>query len=336
MSPLRTGRLRLVTLNVLSLENPFGEERQEAVRQAIPDLSADIVALQEVTRGPDFDQAPYLLGDDFTIVDLPGQLPNFAGECLASRWPIGDVTTLDVPLAENGEGLPRAAAVAVEVLVPSPLGPLLAVHHRGTYELDMEHVREQQALATARFVEDLVSGRPDLPVVLLGDFNSHPDAASIRFLTGRQSLDGTSVRYADAWEAMHPSEPGHTFSPRNPLVSAGQMPLERGRRIDHIMVRSGTHGALLDVADCRLIFDQPIDGVWASDHFWSAGRSPAARAPSGGVGAGSTDPSSSSQSAQHWRNWRRRAWHREPERPANYRRKKRSRQDPAKSGRASA
>jgi len=128
-------------------------------------------------------------------------------------------------------------------------------------------VREKQALATAHFVEDLVSDRPDLPVVLLGDFNADPDASSIRFLRGKQSLDGTSVSYEDAWEAVHAEEPGHTFSPRNPLVGLGQVPLERGRRIDHIMTRGGPHGPLLNVAACRLVLDQPVDGVWASDHF---------------------------------------------------------------------
>jgi endonuclease/exonuclease/phosphatase family metal-dependent hydrolase len=157
--------------------------------------------------------------------------------------------------------------VAVEVLAPPPVGALLAVHHRGTFELQLEHVREQQALATARFVEDLVSDRPELPVVLVGDLNADPDAASIRFLTGKQSLAGTSVRYEDAWAAAHPDAPGHTFSPRNPLVRAGQMPLERGRRIDYMMVRSGAYGPALDVAECRLIFDQPVDDVWASNHY---------------------------------------------------------------------
>ncbi len=103
--------------------------------------------------------------------------------------------------------------------------------------------------------------------MLLGDFNATPGSASIRFLTGAQSLQGTSVRYEDAWAAAHPDEPGHTFTPRNPLVRAGQMPLERGRRIDYILIRSGPHGPLLDVADCRLVFTEPVDGVWASDHF---------------------------------------------------------------------
>jgi endonuclease/exonuclease/phosphatase family metal-dependent hydrolase len=157
--------------------------------------------------------------------------------------------------------------VAAEVLVPPPLGPVLVVHHRGAFELDREDVREAQALATAAFVEALVRERPELPVVLLGDFNAGPDAAGLRFLTGRQSLTGASARYEDAWTAVHGDEPGHTFSPRNPLVRAGQMPLERGRRIDHVLVRSGPHGPLLDVADCRLVLTEPVDGVWASDHF---------------------------------------------------------------------
>jgi endonuclease/exonuclease/phosphatase family metal-dependent hydrolase len=142
---------------------------------------------------------------------------------------------------------------------------VLVVHHRGTYELDLESVRERQALATARFVEKLVE--PSVPVVLLGDFNAAPDAASMRFLTGKQSLDGVSVRYEDAWAAVRPDEPGHTFTPRNPLVRAGQMPLERGRRIDYVLVRGGPHGPLLDVAECRLVGTEPVAGVWVSDHF---------------------------------------------------------------------
>jgi endonuclease/exonuclease/phosphatase family metal-dependent hydrolase len=179
---------------------------------------------------------------------------------------VHDVVELDRPLADDAGTGARAAALAAEIGVPSS-GPLLVVHHKGTFHLDREGVREQQAVATARFIEELVADRPALPVVLLGDFNAGPDAASLQFLTGRRSLDGVGVRYEDAWEAVHPDDPGQTFTPRNPLVPAGQMPLERGRRIDHILIRSGAHGPLLDAVSCRLVFDEPVDGVWASDHF---------------------------------------------------------------------
>jgi hypothetical protein len=75
------------------------------------------------------------------------------------------------------------------------------------------------------------------------------------------------VAYQDAWEAVHPGEAGHTFTPRNPLVRTGEMPLEPGRRVGYIMVRSGLHGPALQVADCFLAFNKPVDGVWATDHF---------------------------------------------------------------------
>lgn len=38
-------------------------------------------------------------------------------------------------------------------------------------------------------------------------FDATPDAASIRFLRGRQSLRGTSVHFIDAWVYAHPDEP---------------------------------------------------------------------------------------------------------------------------------
>lgn len=259
--------LRVLTFNVLTVADASGRTRQDVVRRMLPGLRADIVALQEVTRNEEWDQAAELLGPEYTIIDLPGRSPSNSGECLASRWPFGAVRTLDVPLEGGaGEGM-RASAVAAEVLAPPPFGPLLAVHHRAAYQLHREGAREQQALATARFVEDIVDGRDDVAVVLLGDLNAAPDAASIRFLTGKQSLAGASVRYEDAWAATHPAEPGHTFTPCNPLVPAGEMPLERGRRIDYVLIRCGAHGPPLDVADCRLIFTEPVDGVWASDHF---------------------------------------------------------------------
>ena len=33
------------------------------------------------------------------------------------------------------------------------------------------------------------------------------------------------------------------------------------------MIRCRDHGPTPDVAACARIFDQPFDGVWATDHF---------------------------------------------------------------------
>jgi endonuclease/exonuclease/phosphatase family metal-dependent hydrolase len=259
--------VRVLTFNLLALSHASGQQRHRVIKRGLAELRPDVVALQEVTRAARCDQAADLLGPDFSIVDHPAPSPDGVGACLASRWPLGATHALDLHITPRAVGLSWAATVAVEVLVPPPLGPLLVVHHKPNWQLDREYEREQQAVAAARFVEHLVAGRPNLPVILVGDFDAGPDAASVRFWSGRQSLADTSVRYEDAWEAQHANEPGHTFTPRNPLVRAGEMPLERGRRSDHVMVRCNSHGPLLDVVDCRVVFDQPVDGVWASDHF---------------------------------------------------------------------
>jgi hypothetical protein len=80
-------------------------------------------------------------------------------------------------------------------------------------QLTHEAEREQQTVAVARFIEDMVDGA-SVHVIVAGDMDATPDAASIRFWTGKQSLDGLSVCYRDAWSACHPGDPGLTFTRR--------------------------------------------------------------------------------------------------------------------------
>ncbi len=258
---------RVLTLNVLDRRHAEGPARHRLVRDELARLDPDVVALQEVTRSADLDQAAELLGDGYAVVDHPGSADDGVGACLATRWPVTAVDRLPLTDVPGAWGLPWAAVVAVEVAAPAPWGPLLLVHHKPNHQLDAEAVRERQSVAAATFVEELVAGRQELPVVLLGDLDAAPDSAGVRFWTGKQSLQGVSVRYDDAWAAVHPDRPGHTFTPSNPLVRSGTMPSAAGRRIDYVMVRSGSHGPLLEAVDCGLVLDRPAGGVWASDHF---------------------------------------------------------------------
>jgi endonuclease/exonuclease/phosphatase family metal-dependent hydrolase len=261
-----TSRVRVLTLNLLAPQHADWERRRPVLVDGLARLRPDVVALQETVWGDGYDQAADLLGPGLQVARHSGRSPDGVGAAVASRWPLGTSHEVDLHVTARTAGFPWCAALAVEVLAPPPLGPLLFVHHKPNWQHGYEHERELQAVTAARFVEALLDGR-DRHVVLAGDLDDPPDSASIRFWTGRQALDGTSVRYEDAWEVAHPDEAGHTFSPRNPLVLAGEMSLERGRRIDYVMVRCGVHGPTLDVAACSLAFDQPVDGVWASDHF---------------------------------------------------------------------
>jgi len=264
--------VRVVTLNLWGRSGAWTNRRSVLIH-ALRALRPDLVAFQEAIKTDDYDQVTDLLGAGYRVAHQRGRDADGSGCSIASRWPLVQVQEVDLHLTPRTAGFPCVTLLA-EVAVPAPVGPLLFVNSLPNFQLDYELERELQAVTTARFVEELV-GERGLHVVLAGDFDAVPEAASLRFWCGRQSLGGMSVCYRNAWESVHPDDPGHTLTPRNPLVPSsrhplvvdGETPLELGRRIDHIMVRCGHHGPTLDIAACERIFDQPVDGVWASDHF---------------------------------------------------------------------
>jgi hypothetical protein len=70
------------------------------------------------------------------------------------------------------------------------IGPLLFVNHLPNWQLIFEHERELQTVIAARTIDEICERRDGLHVVLAGDLDATPDAASVRFLRGRQSLGG--------------------------------------------------------------------------------------------------------------------------------------------------
>jgi endonuclease/exonuclease/phosphatase family metal-dependent hydrolase len=147
-------------------------------------------------------------------------------------------------------------------------GEVLFVSASSSWRLESEAARERQALA----LTDLdARHRRDLPTIIAGDFNAEPDAASMRFLTGRQSLAGRSVLYHDAWSVAGEG-PGWTWSVDNPNARAVVDQIVRQpnhkRRIDYVLVGSwhAHPKAHCRVESVRLAFDEPVDDVWPSDH----------------------------------------------------------------------
>jgi endonuclease/exonuclease/phosphatase family metal-dependent hydrolase len=263
--------IRVVTLNLWGRRGSW-EERRRVLVDGLRDLRPDLVAFIEAIKTDRYDQVVDLLGDGYHVAHQREREPGGDGDVeagqgasIASRWPLGEVREVDQHVTPRTSGFAATTLVA-EIQAPEPTGPLLFVNHVPNWQLDYELERELQAVRAARVVENVVRGR-HMQVIFAGDFTADPDSASVRFLTGRQSLDGMSVCYRDAWESAHPGEIGHTFTSRNPLMA------ERNRdwpfqRLDYVLVRYGDHRAPdLDVDDCRLIFDEPVNGVWASDHF---------------------------------------------------------------------
>jgi endonuclease/exonuclease/phosphatase family metal-dependent hydrolase len=257
-----TSNLRVLTFNLWALRGDWVARRRVVVA-GLKELRPDIVAFIEAIRTDQYDQARDVLGDSYYFAYQERREPDGQGATIASRWPISGVHEVDLAITPRTAGFAAITLVA-EIDVPGPIGRVYFANHVPNWQTNFELERERQALAAARFLESVASDA-DTHVILAGDFTADPDSAGVRFIAGRQSLDGMSVCYRDAWVSVHGAEAGETFVPSNPLVADWDWPF---RRLDYVFVRCGEHGGpTLEVDRCDVVFDQSVDGVWASDHF---------------------------------------------------------------------
>lgn len=270
--------LRVLTMNVLAPDYADGAGRRAALARVVQELAPDVLALQEVTHA----ETAALRAAGWHVAAHPhwsGLPPQGIGAVLAARRPFGRVVRDPLRVTERVAAVtPWCGVVVAELPLPEPLGGVLLVHHKPSWPYGFERERELQAVAAARCVADAGRRVPVRHAVLAGDFDAPPDAASVRFWRGLQSLDGMSVCYQDAWTSRGAREAagagsapadGHTFTPRNPLVSRGDMPEEAGRRIDYVMVGCGLHGPTLRVTRCVRVGTEPepVSGQYLSDHY---------------------------------------------------------------------
>jgi endonuclease/exonuclease/phosphatase family metal-dependent hydrolase len=91
--------------------------------------------------------------------------------------------------------------------------------------------RERQMPALNEFARGRV--KTDFPAILVGDFNTDPESAEIRYLRGLQSLEGVSAYWCDAWDHAGDGSKGTTWSKNNDFAAWAPWP---NRRIDYIFV----------------------------------------------------------------------------------------------------
>lgn len=247
--------MQVATLNVWA-RNGDWPVRRGVLAAGFEVLAPELVALQETIVDDAGDQAREILGDGLEIVHSRRRSGDGMGVSIASRSPILRVEELKLEGSARDEGFPCATLIAT-LQSPGIDAPVQFVNHFPSWKPQQEAEREQQAVQAARRLEQLTGH-----IIVAGDFDADPDAASLRFWTGRQSLHGVSVCYRDAWERTHPDEPAPTFTPdENPLVADPDWPF---RQIDHLLVRCGEHGGpTLPIRACRRIFD----AAPASDHY---------------------------------------------------------------------
>lgn len=234
-------RLRVLTINV---RNDEGDPRRTGLlNRELRRLAPDLVAFQEVCYPGRRDQLAELVAGtglhpthQAAVLDhLPPDADRYGGTAVASRWPHRIRGVVEGRLGED----PGVYwwTLAVSVPVPS-LGEQLVIAPTTPWQLDAEAARERQAVEVTELD---ARHRGTLPTIILGDLNAGPEAASIRYLSGLQTLNGRGAHYHDAW-AVAGAGPGHTWTVDNPLAAAeierviGQ-PGHR-RRIDYVFVGS--------------------------------------------------------------------------------------------------
>jgi endonuclease/exonuclease/phosphatase family metal-dependent hydrolase len=265
-------QLRVLVINVW---NVAGDARRtELLNSEIRRLAPDLVAFEEVIQTPERNQLKELLHDTGlhgthqldVMATAPPWVDQYGGSAVATRWPHRVAEVID-PRLHDAMDVPWAT-IAVTVPIPNE-GDLLFISASTSWRLEAESARERQAVALA----DLdARHRGPLPTVIAGDFNAVPNAASIRYLTGLQSIGGRSVHYHDAW-GVAGDGPGYTWDIDNPN---GRAEMERiirqpnhQRRIDYVFIGSwNAHpNAHSYIKSASVVFDKPIDGVWLSDHY---------------------------------------------------------------------
>lgn len=227
--------MRVLQLNIWERSGPY-RTREALLRREIGILAPDLIALQEVAPGDGGrNQAEELfgpLGYEVAYDRLDCTDCDDIGVAIASRHGIGERQFKE--LGHGGVALAARISIGPDAFWFCSAVPL-------SWWPNREIEREDECVALDEWLTGLAR-HDDLPPILAGDFDAVPDAASIRFLTGLQSLHGRSTGWIDAFAAAGDGSPGYTWSSDNPYVApfaaaVFAAPVHR-RRIDYVLVGS--------------------------------------------------------------------------------------------------
>jgi endonuclease/exonuclease/phosphatase family metal-dependent hydrolase len=262
---LATGlSVRVLQLNLWGRREPY-RERTDLLRRRVDELAPDVITLQEVI-GDDAErnQAVELfgpLGFNVRFDPRPGRTDFEWGMAIAARHPIGPLEVIE--LEHGGVAIAARMTVAdaaVWVCSACPLG----------WWQTQEVQREDECIALDAWLSALAID-DHLPPIIGGDFDATPDASSIRFMRGLQSLRGRSTHWLDTFALAGDGSPGYTFSSDNPFMGRGAVSTyadtNHRRRIDYVFVGSPFvwKGRITPTSASVVLKEE--GGIAPSDHY---------------------------------------------------------------------
>ena len=253
--------LRVLTLNIWNLAGDW-RARRHAVVAVIRRHEPDVVCLQEVVKNDRGNQAAWLAealgGWSWTYAGEPvAGGPDLFGNAVLSPSPLDGTGSARLPHQPDDHEVQR-------VVVHARTRGVDVFSTHLSWQLHDAALRERQVVELVRFVEARTDPAAPVGPVVAGDLNAEPDSTAVRYLCGLAAIDGASTYLQDAWRLAGDGGPGLTWDNANPHAARDQEP---DRRLDYVF--SGLHGP--DGGgrplECHVVADQPVDGVWPSDHY---------------------------------------------------------------------
>jgi endonuclease/exonuclease/phosphatase family metal-dependent hydrolase len=235
--------LKVGTFNILH-GFPTGEnleQRTDIVVNWINTEKPDLMALQEAAQSSGMQNRGDIIAQRTGYHWVWTKAAGFAGVFeegpgVLSRLPIAASEGVMLPHVVNTFGV----RVATRAVVETPAGRVAIVSaHIGGDDPPETVINQDQATAAHNF---LMAAPSSTFHILAGDMNASATEPGMVFL--RSKLD-------DAWLKANPTQPGFTADAASPT-----------ERIDYVYVESS-----MNVQSCKLLFDQPVNGLYASDHL---------------------------------------------------------------------
>jgi len=258
-------------------------EAKGKIREAIQQLQADVIALQEIGSQSALAELRQSLEEIGTVYShwewVPGGDTNIHVAVL-SRFPIiarRSHTNENFLLYGRRFRVNRGFAEIDIQVATNYVFTLMTAHlksRRVSPQADESELREQEALLLREKIDALLKKNPNANLVVLGDFNDTKDSASLRAIRGRGSLALIDTRPAERNGDTLPN-PNPRFDPMNVTWTHYYGKEDTYSRIDYILLSPGMAREWNRVE--TYVLTMPNWGL-ASDHrpivasFWSENR----------------------------------------------------------------
>lgn len=236
---------RFLTLNTWQERGPW-QERWKLIFQEIPEIRPDIIVFQEVFNFQWMKEIKKQLAYPYawypepscgllTVSKLP--LEHSIYHAMKTKSPTEDYFRHFTMTTVNANGF-----------------RFLAMNTHLSWKLNEGSIRQGQVEEICQFTRQ----KPELPIVLAGDFNAASETEEVKCLLG-QSL-------VDSFHQVNPGSRALTWDNRNPYAAGANHKLP-DRRIDYVLYRQGSRSQLKPVLS-EICFTKPnVEGVYPSDHF---------------------------------------------------------------------